>query len=392
MFIYSLITAIDRFDSGPGLSPPPVCGPNGGFLSVDGFFPVVTLSGDSFSMGRTHGKLLAEKIEANIQLYVEMIGGLTGMDKERMIAHARKFRPVLEEHAPHLLTEMEGIADGARLSIDEIIFLNARTEIVSMGDPKAVNLSGECTAIGLQAQRTADGKTYLAQNWDWHYKLTGSSAVFRIKPEDGKKMIILTEAGQVGKIGFNESGLGVLLNILLTGSVEYGVPVHVMLRMILEKDNVKDAVDLVKTLPRSSASHFLVGDDSGDVAGLELTSETVAELKPVDGVLVHTNHYCDPALVPGDVGKLLFLDSQPRFDRASKLLAAREKWNFESLKCVLINHDDGLKSICRHVDEAMPFSLRISTVSSVFIDLEGRRMLATRGKPCQANYHETALL
>ena len=164
------------------------------------FFPIIDLNGNAYDMGMTHGRTLAKEIKANLELYFMMVRGLTGLEPQQCLTHAGRFLDVMQTDAPFLLEEMEGIARGAGMSLKEILFLNARSELMSMGRvPNAMR--GECTAIGLTGVRTVSGKPILAQNWDWHERVHQTSAIFRIDPKQRPKAIFLAEAGQVGKLG-----------------------------------------------------------------------------------------------------------------------------------------------------------------------------------------------
>ena len=219
------------------------------------FFKIVELNGSAFEMGLHHGKALKDEIRANLALYFEMVKGLTGSEAAVCLQHAAKFREAIHSHAPDLLDEMQGIAEGAGVSLDHILFLNARTELMSMQASNQAQ-SGECTAIGLTGERTVNGQTMIAQNWDWHERVCATSALFRIDPSEAPRAVFLAEAGQVGKIGFNQHGLGVTLNILMTGEMSYGIPVHVLLRMVLGTRSIADAASLIKHCPRGGTSHF----------------------------------------------------------------------------------------------------------------------------------------
>jgi isopenicillin-N N-acyltransferase-like protein len=354
------------------------------------FFPIIELKGNPYDMGLSHGKALAREIGANLNLYFRMVKGLTGLEPDQCLTHAGRFLPVLKEHAPTLSEEMEGIANGAEVSLEEILFLNARSELMSMGTNYGA-AAGECTAIGLAGERTVDGRPIIAQNWDWHERVFGTSAIFSIDPAEGPKALFLAEAGQIGKIGFNEYGVGVLLNILITGDVRYGLPVHVLLRLILGTRDTLEAVSLIKDAARGGTSHFLIGDINGHIRGLELTPDEVAEIVPENGVVTHTNHYCDSKLAEKDLGRQLFTDTTARFDRAVSLIAGRNKWDVKNLSELFSDHDNHPTSICRHVKASDPEFLRMFTIASCIIDLAGKKMLVSHGQPCKAPYQEVAL-
>jgi isopenicillin-N N-acyltransferase-like protein len=354
------------------------------------FFPVVELKGSPSEIGYRHGTVLTKQIRANLNLYFDMIKGMSEIDPEQCLLHAAKFIEVLERDAPQLLEEMQAIAEGAGVCLEDIVFLNARTELISMGTHKAG--AGECTAIGFDGGRTANGRPLIAQNWDWHEDIFGTAAIFRLEPAQGPRALFLAEAGQVGKIGFNEYGTGVLLNLLVIEKARYGLPVHVMLRMVLETRDMAEAVSLVKNAKRGGASHFLIGDEAGHLKGLELTPDEVAEIDPQNGAVIHTNHYCDAKLAEKDIGRLLMMPSTAdRLDRARSIIDGRDQWNSEYLMKLFSDHDKYPASICRHVNPSDPYYLHTMTVASLIIDLAARKMLVSRGQPCQTAYRELSL-
>ena len=97
-------------------------------------------------------------------------------------------------------------------------------------------LALQCTVIGLTAEKTVCGRAVIAQNWDWLPAVKANSAFFRIQPFNGPRALILAEAGQVGKIGFNEHGLGVVINLLVSTGIRLGTPTHLLLRKLLSAE------------------------------------------------------------------------------------------------------------------------------------------------------------
>ncbi len=349
------------------------------------FFPIIDLKGKPYDMGKTHGRILAKEIQANLTLYFMMIRERTGLEPQPCLIHAGRFQDVLQKDAPDILEEMEGIARGAEVPLEEILFLNVRTELMSMGKAPD-DMPGECTAIGLTGERTFSGKPILAQNWDWQERMRQTSAIFRIEPAQGPKAVFLAEAGQVAKIGVNENGVGVLLNILIIEGMAPGLPVHVLLRLVLGAKDTAEAVARVENAQRAGASHFLVGDKSGDIKGLELMPQAIKEIDPAGGVVVHTNHYCDADLAKKDVGRLLMADSFARFDRAAALISTRRQWDDQRLAEIFTNHDDAPGSICRHARAEDDEYLRIDTLACCIIDLSASKMQVSYGQPCGRHY------
>jgi isopenicillin-N N-acyltransferase-like protein len=81
-----------------------------------------------------------------------------------------------------------------------------------------------------------------------------------------------------------------------------------------------------------------------------------------------------------------------RASRSRKLLSTdRGEIGTEILRSALQDHFGNPSSICKHTDESLPEVERKQTNASFIIDLENRRLLATRGPPCRSEYREYAL-
>ncbi|HYG68451.1 MAG TPA: hypothetical protein VD838_12350, partial [Anaeromyxobacteraceae bacterium] len=92
-------------------------------------FPLIDLSGAPYERGRTHGAAVPERVARSIALY-------RGELERRGIAVAEVHR-LAREFAPHVsafdaayLEEMQGIADGAGVALEDIVLVNCRTEMM----------------------------------------------------------------------------------------------------------------------------------------------------------------------------------------------------------------------------------------------------------------------
>ena len=349
-------------------------------------FPVVELIGKPHRMGLAHGRVLARQIKANYAVYMDMIMANTGRTEVEVIDLAKPFRSFIEQAAPDLIEEMEGMAEGAGLDFDQILVLNARTEL-GYSDQLA---AAECSGLALAPSRTEQGRTLLAQNWDWLPAMKERVALLRLTPDNGPRALIFCEAGQVSKIGFNEHGLGQLMNLLMSPGAKYGVPIHILSRLILGADSVAAAVDLVQKAVRASSTNFLIGDKSGRLVSLETAPETVGLVEMDNGFIAHTNHYRDPELAKTDQTIAVLPDSPARLARLEELIGTREKWSAETVKEILKDHDQVPLSICRHLPQT-PDLIQAETIASLIMDLDELTIQTTYGQPCRAEYKKTLL-
>ncbi len=93
------------------------------------------VAGSPGELGRAHGTAFQSKIRANLDFYLQWLGQAGGTTSEHLLELARGFVPVLGERFPQMLKEMEAIASGTGMRLDEVMLINARTDILARGAP-----------------------------------------------------------------------------------------------------------------------------------------------------------------------------------------------------------------------------------------------------------------
>ena len=277
-------------------------------------FPEVNGQGSHGAMGEAHGKAAAGLVKRNVDFYVPWLATAAGLTPEELLLEAARFGPPLAKHIPHQLDEIQGIARGSGRTVNEILAVNARTDLLVVGRRKRKTRKSEavpgCTAAALFHRNNKSGtwQAALGQTWDWTPKLRGNQILLRCKPKNGPALATFTEAGMLAKIGMNQRHLGVCLNFLAHPSDDpdgpVGIPVHCLLRVVLEGESLGDALMQVFTLPRCASACFTVAQyakkGAPHAVSLELTPSAVGHLTGVrlssGAVVAHTNHFITPAL------------------------------------------------------------------------------------------------
>ncbi len=352
-------------------------------------FPLIEVSGDPFECGRQHGEQAARLIQFNLEGYWRLFKHRAGLERPAALEQARQYLAPMQAFAPHLVDEMRGIAEGAGVSLDEVLALNCRTELLSIG---AIPLY-ECTALFVAPEATANGHTLVAQNWDWADALRGGAILLRGNRPGEPTLLTLTEAGMVGKIGMNGAGVGVCTNFLRHDQRRVGVPFHFILREAINAPRLSLAVAAVYRGERADAGNYLLAHAEGKAVNLEAAPSEVGVLHPQGGLLVHTNHFLTPRLQAGDKGVVESPSTKLRYGRALGLLRTRVgEITVEMLKDVFCDHFHRPNAICRHPDHAQPEMERSATLASVIMDLSAGEMHVARGEPCQTEYDTMSLL
>jgi isopenicillin-N N-acyltransferase-like protein len=286
-----------------------------------------------------------------------------------------------------MLEEIDGIARGASMRLEEILLINARTDILALVEAElAAEKVPACTALAIQGRVRGKQVLVMCQNWDWDPKLAEAPVVLRLQPSNGPALVTLVEAGMIGKIGFNENRLGVCLNFLshqADGRPDaFGVPIHCLLRAAINCSSIEEVVTTVASAPRCASANFMLAQNNavGPLAlDLEITADAVATLKGGDAGLVHTNHFLDSELALGCTSGR-GPSTMTRFATAEKLVADLEPTVADPVRraqTVLESRAELPYPISREHNPD-PSS---STLAGIIMDLTRNSFILTKGAP-----------
>src|SRR5699024_6936039 len=159
--------------------------------------------------------------------------------------------PAIEKTNIDLIQEMEGIAQGSSMDFEDILTLNARSEIAL-----TQNKSDGCTSLAVLPPTSE--QSFLAQTWDWRSAQSRSLIMTKIKQQHAPNIHMVTEGGIIGKIGLNEHGLGVCLNALRANISSNELPIHLGLREVLNSRDIYEAEGKVIDGQLGSSANILI--------------------------------------------------------------------------------------------------------------------------------------
>ncbi len=345
--------------------------------------PVFSLKGSPAEVGFQHGTRCREMIRKNVTLYLRLFSHYASLDRSQAVSLARRFVPVIRDFDPAILEEIRGIAEGAGLDFEEVLAINLRTELMYPHQ----TATGECTSLAVLPEASAGGEVLIGQNWDWKPQMKGSTVLLEIEQDGKPGVVTLTEAGIVGKIGLNSAGLGACLNILKSPLGRIGVPIHVLMRAILNCERPGDAVQKIVTRERASNNNCLLAHAGGAAIDFEMTPDRYDFIYPERGVLVHANNFTSERLRPLDTGVAEYPDTLLRFGRArEKALKKAGGITVDDVKEILRDHLNHPDSICRHPDGQDPEMEQCQTVASIIMNLSRKEVHVAAGPPCESEY------
>ncbi len=192
---------------------------------------------------------------------------------------------------PHLIEELEGMAEGAGASFDELFAWNCRSELLAAMDPCPPG----CSTIGV----SGEGRMVLAHNEDGGEVYLGRMVLVRARPPSGLGYACLVYPGTLpgNGPGLNARGIGQTTNYIAPCQpAEAGIPRYFLGRAVLEAESLDRAVALATLENRAFPWHHnLASLSEARLISLE-TWPGRHHLREVRGVHLHTNHLTHPEM------------------------------------------------------------------------------------------------
>jgi len=338
-------------------------------------FPLIEVAGPPEARGRQYGRQAAERIHKGIGHYTAQLQAL-GLDRASLAAVVRDYLPVMEKFDAAHVAEMRGIAAGADVPFDDVVLLNARTEILKLAASPALRErligAGEldgCTGVIVLPQAAAGGVLVHAQNWDWKYECAETAVVLRIRRDDGPDILTFTEAGALGRSGLNAAGIGLTANFL-ESSLDYqrvGVPLPLIRRKILEQEHLALAMRAAYVTPKSGSNNMMISHRGGVALNFECAPDETFLVRDEDGLLVHANHWLSPVALGKlkDAGIASTPDTLYRDMRVKALLRPHlGRIGVAEVKAALLDDYASPWSVCRppRMNLASNLSATVATV------------------------------
>ena len=342
-------------------------------LNAKPYYQLIEIKGTAFERGKRYGSSASGAIKRNINFYSSAFEKSANIDWPQAQKLAMKFLPVIEKYCPSYVEKMKGIAEGAGRSFEDILTLNCRSEVLFAK-------ADACSCIIIPEGRGKNGHVFMGQTWDWMASARQNSVVLKVHQEGEPSILMICEAGMVGGKGLNSEGISICLNATSVGKGKIGVPLHLMMRKVLDSSLATEAIKAVSMLPRAGSGAFNIATRSG--------FEMVIEFSPDQ---FDTNHYLSPLIAPQDKAKSFIPSTFTRYNTMEKWLKKHggrigEKEIFK----LLSNHDNYPESICYHEDPRISGE-RYCSVYAMVMDVTAGKLWVTDGYPCEGKVSEYRL-
>lgn len=339
--------------------------------------PVIKVKGLPYDRGHQYG----EQLKAPIQTFLSDKLARINLSRKREISYdeameaVASYAPFIEADLPLLAEEIEGLADGAGITYMEAMLLQVRREILPYGL--------ECTSL---AGFDAEGRAFIAQNVDLPGHLSELGIILRVEPQTASEpeLLMYTYVGLLGYLGINSFGIGVGLNMVISGGWRPGVPPYLIMRQLLHQPDLESCLSEISRIRRASSRSIMLTDGKR-VINLEMTVDEQAMIERE--LLIHTNHYLCEEFRELD---LVNPNSSTfeRLQRTSAILGAEKRPSYDVLRRILSDHQGSAGSICAHSPDD---PTRGETIASAILFPGDGLLYAAKGYPCRNAFQEYAL-
>src|SRR6185436_12612472 len=196
----------------------------------------------------------------NAHLLIEQSYSTLELTWRGAIIQSRKYVPFAEERYPQYVDEMRGIAEGANVTFDDVMTLNAMEALTT----DALHLT-RCTSFAVNETRTADGHVLAAHNEDWIPEDENDVYVVSSKPNEEPPFLAMTYGGLLPNVGFNAYGIAQLIDSVYPNDSRIGIPRLVVSRAVLAARRVSGAIGRTLVSRRAAGYNHLLAHESGEL-------------------------------------------------------------------------------------------------------------------------------
>lgn len=295
--------------------------------------------------GRMHGELFRESIHELASIRKNLMLQKNPALESKIHELSLQQWEFNKQYMPELTSELEGICEGANLSIEDCVILNNYTDF------RDIILPDEgCSTVYFNQ----GGNSFSGQTWDMHGSAQNFLCLLKIPPSKDfpdQELIVLTLVGCLALMGINKHGVLVGVNNINTNDAKPGVIWPSLVRHTLQGKNYSEAKKLLHTPPVTSGHNYILSDPS-EGGHFEITpscQDVIGEnSKNNPGWTFHTNHCLGENVKKIENRTAQSSTTYARTELLEKLVP--NLLSFEDFINLFKSHEGYPKSICSHFE------------------------------------------
>jgi predicted choloylglycine hydrolase len=343
-------------------------------------FSVIEAAGSPEELGARIGELTADRIRSTIDAQRDWFETLRGFASADRRTRFDPFVAAIERHHPDVMAELRGLAQGARLPVDDLILWNLQPEL---GTLRRIESSAGCSTLHLVSERRA----LLAHNEDGSSVYRQEMVILKLRPSGKPAFTCLAYPGLVpGQVpAMNSAGLIMSTNFISAPEVRPGVPRYVLGRAVMGCTTIDEALRVVTNPDRAFAFTLNLGSShERRLVCLEI-APGVHDIREERGLFAHANH-----LVLGGTRSVHTEPITPTSSSGSRQSVLDEA--VANLPNVArVNETDLIRLLASHQAVAQPFSpcrhptpdASTQTLATALFDIRAGTFALYEGNPCE---------
>ena len=314
---------------------------------TDQNFPLISYSKNESckSWGRMHGESFREGIKELCAIRKNLLLSKNPHIAKSLEDDALKQFEVTKKYSQELADELAAIAEGANLTLSQIIILNNYTDLKDIG-----HMDEGCSSVHFQKFDKKEQQVCAGQTWDMHGSAKKYCALLKIPAKgDSPAMVMFTLVGCVGMMGINSNFLLTSINNINTKKAKNGVIWPVTVRQMLKQKSFQRMKETLLNTQVTSGHNYMLSDkNQGE--HWEVTPHKFQKVchlaSKKSGVIFHTNHCLGDEIIPLEIKKNIISTSKIRYSLLEKKTGALGC--FEDLKSLFKDHENYPHSLCLH--------------------------------------------
>jgi hypothetical protein len=176
---------------------------------------------------------------------------------------------VICQECPIIADELEGMAEGTGLRIEEHVLITLHEELYHKGVLPPVS---HCTAVAVAPPETKT-QTFVGQTWDWMQSVAGMSSILSWRRAEGPSVLAYAFPGLWVGAGLNSAGIALCWTSADLGKPKQmprvGLPAYVLLAHLMYQPTLDAVVRAAKRNRHAGWFTFVMGDGSGRLLNVE---------------------------------------------------------------------------------------------------------------------------
>jgi hypothetical protein len=236
-------------------------------------FTLTTIAGKPRERGRRYGEQFKDAIHAFLdrEIYRAFVQA-KHPTRDDMLRYAGLCAGQVKTFSPLLHDELEGMAEGSGLRLEELVLINLHEELWHRG---VLPSSEHCTAVAIGPKEGA-GDTFVGQTWDWMESVRGLSTLLHWKRPEGPSLLAYAFPGLWVGAGLNAAGVALVWTSAGKGNPRVGIPSYLLIAQMLYQDSLNAALEEARRAKHAGFFTFVLGDGEGRLANVEGSPDGLA--------------------------------------------------------------------------------------------------------------------